>query len=250
MRVPLLAQHLEPSRRFIEEMSSALEEEERSENKKKKVKWKRVSSQKWDRKCQVDVEPTATAMTESTPESISFGNKIFLFFFSPLGIACIFLLFNMSTIMGHGLGLRTPPAETAAVHPNSVKDTPKEIPLPKKQAPVLKTKVKRFVHAVLEAGITNATNASTTEKVSFKIPFLDRDRKDHDCTKPMRKLLHRDCRLAVRKEKMQPIIFKNQIRPTEIFWVDTDCFVWSRKCRQRKRIAAQMLAMAKDAEGL
>jgi len=235
MRVPLLAQHLEPSLRLIEEMSSALEEEEQS---KKKVKWQRVSSQKEDTKHQVD--PTATAMPEITPESISFGSKIFTFLFSPLGIACVFLLFNMSTIMGH-LGLGTSAAETAAVQ---------EVPLPERQVPVFKTMDERSVHADLGASIINATDAPATEKISFKIPFLDGDPKDHDCTKPMSKFLHRDCRLEVRKAKLKSIIYKNQTQPAEALSVDTDCFVWTRKCRQRKRIAAQMLAMAKDAEEL
>ena len=239
MKVPLLAQHLEPSLRLIDEMSSAREAEEQS---KKKVRWQRGSSEKEETKYQVD--PTATAIPESTPEeSISFGSKIFAFLFSPLGIACIFLLFNMSTITGH-LGLETSAAETA-----TVQEVP-EVPLPQKQVPVLKTMDERFIHADLGASITNATDAHATEKISFKIPFLDRDSKDHDCTKPMSTFLHRDCRLEVRKAKVKSIIYKNQTQPTETFSVDTDCFVWTRKCRQRKRIAAQILAMAKDAEEL
>jgi hypothetical protein len=245
MRVPLLAQHLEPSLRLIEEMSAALEEEQQS---KKKIKWQGVSSQKEDTKYQID--PTATAMPESTPEvSISFRSKIFAFLFSPLGIACIFIMFNMSII----LGLGTSSAETVAVHPNSVKGIQKEV---EKQVPGFKTRDGRFVHADLGASTTNATNATAnaaaTKKVSFKIPFLDSPN-DHDCTKPISKFLIRDCRLEARKTNLQPIIYIDQTEPMETLSmetlsVDTDCFVWSRKCRQRKRIAAQMLSMSKDAE--
>ena len=189
---------------------------------------------------------------ENKPTSKAYGSNNFALLVLPIGIAVLFLSFNFSH---SGKNFKAKPSTISSKLTTSSKSKQcqrKSFDMPDIAAIEKNSNVANEFH--FDQRLANTTkiawHAATQRFGIFDHELQQKRASDElDCRNPLAAFFNRDCRHDMRKKNSAPPLRVNETLKVEPpVLLDVDCNILSRKCRKRKRLVAQMLAMAKKGQ--